>query len=119
MTGYRPYHDLPRVVREFDVCIVPYRGTVLTHSCNPLKVYEYLATGKPIVVTALEGLGQPAQVIEVAEDAPRFIAATERALADPDAGRAERLAMAEACSWEVRTDQFECRLREAVEASRG
>ena len=113
--GYQPYEQLPGILREADVCIVPYRLTDLTHACNPLKIYEYLATGRPVVATPLEGIGICREVVRLAEGAAAFTAALDAALADPAAGRTERLALAQANSWEARTDALEMRLQETVE----
>ena len=60
---------------------------------HALKVYEYLATGKPVVSTPLEGLNACREVVALAGDAEAFGAAVEAALGDPDAGRAARLAV--------------------------
>lgn len=113
LTGYVPYDQLPSVARELDVLLVPYRQTQLTQSCNPLKVYEYLATGRPVVSTDLEGLGATREVIRVASTHDAFIAAVREALAHPEAGREARLAAAKANSWEDRTDLLESRMEEA------
>src|SRR5262249_13099519 len=47
--GEVPYDELPRWAAGFDVCTIPFRRTPLTEATNPVKLYEYLATGKPIV----------------------------------------------------------------------
>jgi glycosyltransferase involved in cell wall biosynthesis len=116
--GYRPFAELPRILAEMDVCIVPYRPGPLTHSCSPLKVYEYLAAGRPVVSTPLEGLLQCSEVIETAYDPSGFLAAIERALADPEHGRERRLAVAAANSWTHRVVELERRLEEALALSR-
>ena len=114
LLGYQPYAILPSIMREADVCIVPYRSTSLTEACNPLKIYEYLATGRPVVSTPLDGLGMTREAIVIAIGAQTFIAAVETALACPAAGRPRRLALAAACDWELRTDELERRLDEAM-----
>lgn len=101
-TGWVQWEELPGVLREADVLVVPYRRTALTESCNPLKVYEYLATGKPVVTTPLGGLNAARGAVAVAADADAFVAAVDAALADPERGRAERLAVAAGCDWEAR-----------------
>lgn len=118
LLGYQPYAELPGVVREFDVCIVPYRSTSLSEACNPLKVYEYLATGRPVVSAALEGLNAAREVVRLALDPAQFIEQIEAALAAPSAGRPQRLAVARACDWERRTDELERRMNEALAAAR-
>lgn len=51
--GYRDYRVLPSYVQCFDVCLIPFRLTSMTEGCNPIKMYEYLSAGKPVVSTPL------------------------------------------------------------------
>ena len=111
---FQSHAQLPQVLRALDVCLIPYVLTPLTQSCNPLKAYEYLATGLPIVSTPLEGLGEVREGIDIAATPEQFVAAVAAALADPERGRAQRLRLAAGQSWERRTDAIEARLREAV-----
>lgn len=115
--GYRPYEELPSVLREFDVCLVPYQLTELTQACNPLKVFEYLATGLPVVSTPLAGLQACRQAVALVGDATEFERAVDAAIQDPDAGREERLAVAAANTWDSRVDELERRMQEAIDAA--
>jgi ADP-heptose:LPS heptosyltransferase/glycosyltransferase involved in cell wall biosynthesis len=110
--GYQPYDELPRVLRDIDVCLVPYQSTPLTQSCNPLKVFEYLASGRPVVSTPLEGLFVHGDAVIRAAGADEFIRAIDRALAHPTEGLQERLAVARANSWEDRADRLEALLED-------
>jgi glycosyltransferase involved in cell wall biosynthesis len=47
--GEVPYSELPYWVHGFDVCLLPFQVIPLTLATNPVKVYEYLSTGKPVV----------------------------------------------------------------------
>ena len=115
---FQPYDRLPNALREIDVCLVPYRSTLLTESCNPAKIFEYIATGKPVVSTPLEGIQAARGVIRLAGSAGAFLSAVDAALADPGAGREERLQVAADSHWEHRVDEMERRLEEAREAAR-
>lgn len=64
--GARPQADIPRYVSGFDVCVNPFRASRVATAVNPLKVYEYLAAGRPVVST-------PMRALEM-EDAGRFVA---------------------------------------------
>ena len=48
LTGAVPYARLPEYMHLFDVCIVPHKVTPFTESLNPIKLWEYLALGKPV-----------------------------------------------------------------------
>ena len=54
--GAVSYDELPRYVAAFDVALIPYLGNAYTRSCFPLKTYEYLAAGKPVVASGLPEL---------------------------------------------------------------
>lgn len=51
--GEKKYSQLPSYLHYFDVAIIPFKKNKLTRSINPVKVYEYLAGGKPVVYTGL------------------------------------------------------------------
>lgn len=49
--GYKPYKLLPQYLYYSDVCIIPFKINQISKSTNPIKMYEYLAAGKPVVST--------------------------------------------------------------------
>ena len=53
--GDKPYSQLPQYLAAFDVCIIPY-AVEKQHGGDPIKFYEYLAMGKPIVTTDIGGV---------------------------------------------------------------
>ncbi len=55
IVGAVPYAELQSWMRAFDVCIVPHQVTPFTESLNPLKLFEYLAAGLPVVSTDVAG----------------------------------------------------------------
>jgi len=114
ITGLRPYHEMPAALSGLDVCLNLFSSGDLARDVSPLKFYEYLAVGKPIVSTPQPvQVQQYADVIEIADGPEAFVAACERALADQDpARRDKRRAYAEACSWEARVAEMEEKLKE-------
>lgn len=56
LLGEKPYSILPAYLHGFDVCIIPFKRNPLTDATNPVKMYEYLSAGKPIVATDLAEL---------------------------------------------------------------
>jgi glycosyltransferase involved in cell wall biosynthesis len=49
--GARPYHEVPAYLGHFDLCWLPFRRDGISEAANPVKIYEYLAAGKPVVST--------------------------------------------------------------------
>ena len=74
------YADLPELYYSFDVAIIPHRVTPFTKSMNPLKLYEYLACGLPIITTPVAGTEQFDRLITVASNHEEFLAAVEHHL---------------------------------------
>lgn len=118
LLGYQPYEVLPNVAARVDAWILPYVQSELTHACNPMKLYEYLATGKPVVATPLDGIRAVREHVALALGVDAVETALAAALADPAHGRAERLAAAAANDWYERTDRLEAVFERAVEKAR-
>ncbi len=49
--GPKPYSQLPFYLHHVDVTMIPFRLTKLTHCVSPLKMFEYMASGRPVVAT--------------------------------------------------------------------
>jgi glycosyltransferase involved in cell wall biosynthesis len=116
LLGARRYEELPQVLRGADVALVPYAINDLTRSVFPMKVFEYLAAGLPVVTTPLPALADTAHVT-VAADAPQTVAAIERALAEdgPEARRARSAAVRDR-SWETRLAEIDSYLSDLARA---
>jgi glycosyltransferase involved in cell wall biosynthesis len=106
LLGPRRYEQLPAVLRAADAGLVPYAINPLTRSIFPMKVYEYLAAGLPVVSTRLPALDGVGDVV-TAGDAPGVVAALERALAgDTAQARRERSARVHGNSWDARLEEI-------------
>jgi glycosyltransferase involved in cell wall biosynthesis len=100
----RPYAELPTYVAAFDVALIPYLANAYTRSCFPLKTYEYLAAGKPVVASGLPELAELAPHVELVVDHDGFVDAVERALTRTTEEEIEaRRKIAAANTWETRT----------------
>lgn len=97
--GELPYAELPRVVSFFDVGIIPFKVTPLTEATDPVKVYEMLAAGLPVVATDLPELRRLAPWVALARTADELVARVEAALAEPPAAREARRDVARSHSW--------------------
>jgi glycosyltransferase involved in cell wall biosynthesis len=106
LLGKRPYEQLPDVLRGADAGLIPYVSSELTDSIFPMKVYEYLAAGLPVVSTPLPALDGLADVA-VASDARGFRERLEAELgADSPQRRDERSRAAAAHSWDARLQEI-------------
>lgn len=76
--GPRPYEELPGIGRCFDACLIPFRINEITRSVDPIKIYEYLALGKPVIATPLPELEPLHRWVHIASDAEAFAAALQR-----------------------------------------
>jgi len=105
--GYQPHRDVPRYLAACDALVAPYCRGEATKALQPLKIREYLATGKPVVAVAIPALAALRDVVRLAASSDDFIAALRQVIANPAHGRAERIAYARAHAWSVRAREFE------------
>ncbi len=103
MLGQKDYEQVPRYGRQFDVAIMPWNQTAWIQRCNPIKLKEYLALGKPVVSTPFAGLRNYQDVVYTAQTPEDFAARIRQALAENGAERiAARREKVAACTWENR-----------------
>jgi glycosyltransferase involved in cell wall biosynthesis len=77
--GPKPYRELPRYLKYFDVATIPFKLNKITHSTSPLKLFEYMSARKPVVTTAMhESARYP--VVLVGESEMDFIEKLDLAL---------------------------------------
>lgn len=104
--GRRAQADLPAVLRGAQAGLIPYRRNPLTDGIFPLKVYEYLAAGLPVVSTPLPALAGVADVV-LANGVNEMVATLERLLAaDSPELRRQRSSRARAHNWESRLEEI-------------
>ena len=127
--GARRFEELPSYLRAMDVCLMPHRVDAFTKSMNPLKLYEYLACGRPVVSTPVAGTEAFNGLVDVASTPQEFEDSISRCLDSwPEEVAARRRAVEEH-SWERRVDEMvdivlqaqhrKNGRREPVSASRG
>ena len=101
--GPKPYTDLPRWAKAFDVAIVPYRLTRQVVNAAPLKVREYLAAGRPVVSVPTPDTQRFAGLVHLASGCDQFLAAIDAAFReDTLADRTRRMDAMAALSWDAR-----------------
>lgn len=115
--GFVPHTEVPRYLRGFDVCILPQKVSELRHRANPLKIWEYLATGKPVVSVALRMMETMTDVVEVAQDHPDFMRRVMQCLENPGTVEqiSRRMTTARAFSWDTLFDRMMTSLQTRVQ----
>ncbi len=110
-----PYGRLPALASRFDAAVLPYVVNAGTSSINPLKLREYIATGRPVVSTPLPESVRLKGAVRIAGGARDFIAAVEEALADTSPPALRRAALAGE-TWEDKARLLSAWMEEALAA---
>lgn len=105
--GCRDYSVLPYYLKAYDVCIIPFLNNVFNKNCSPLKLYEYLATGKPIVSTNIPAVRSFNGLVHIARDKEEFGRYVKSALGERNKGLSyQRQVAAQENSWEKRVEKI-------------
>jgi GT2 family glycosyltransferase len=103
LLGLRPHAEMPVLLWHFDVCLIPFKVSAMTHAVDPVKLYEYLSGGKPVVSVPLKEVEVHGEIIACASGVDGFERAITAALAERDPQRAEaRRALAADNQWSER-----------------
>ncbi|MFS0728089.1 glycosyltransferase [Paenibacillus sp. 1P07SE] len=81
--GQRPHRELAAYIAMLDICLVPFLPQQVTLAANPVKVYEYLAAGKPVVSTDLPECREMGEVVEVGRNHDEVLELIARRLKEP------------------------------------
>ena len=109
LKGPVPYEQMPAVLKGFDVAIIPFKKDEVSSDIFPLKLFEYLGSGRPVVSTDFNSdladftLG----TVPFCKDALSFSAAIEIALQDTAELQQKRLQVAAGNTWEHRVIEIE------------
>lgn len=106
LTGEIPYRELPAYVRYFDVCLIPFQLTPLIEATNPVKFYEYLSSGKPVVSVNLPELQPYKEHCYLAGSREHFVKNIASALSEKAGLIAPRIELAKQNSWTMRGEAF-------------
>jgi len=113
--GRRAYEDVPMYLAAMDVAIIPHRIDSFIQSTNPMKMYDYLAAGKPIVTTPGAGTEAFAEVISIVDNPVAFAQSIREALKDTDPKNvARRKKAVESHTWAHRVQEMRQALKRAM-----
>ncbi|MDF9406956.1 MAG: putative teichuronic acid biosynthesis glycosyltransferase TuaH [Pelotomaculum sp. PtaB.Bin013] len=102
----KPYATLPAYMQHAAALLLPRTKDEHSLASDPLKLYEYLSTGKPVISTALPAVGDFREYVYVS-DREDFAASIDRAIKEQDPARVRRqVAMMEKHSWRARVNEL-------------
>jgi glycosyltransferase involved in cell wall biosynthesis len=100
--GTKERNDLAAYTQHFDVCLLPYRRDEYTECIYPLKLHEYLASGRPVVgirIPSFEEFADIVTLVDASSEWPSAIAAALESDAQTGSRRAARQAVAREHDW--------------------
>lgn len=80
LVGEKNFEDLPSYCKAIDVGLIPFVKSSLTDNCNPLKLYEYLAAGLPVVSTDIPEVRFWKDSVLIAKERENFLESCEMAM---------------------------------------
>jgi hypothetical protein len=104
--GSKPYSELPKYLKGIDVAILPNQINEYTDSMFPMKFFEYLSAGKPIVSVNLLAIQEYQEICYLSKDYDEFAKNLEKALNDSDDKLNKRLTIAKRFTYKSRTDKM-------------
>ena len=102
-----PYREVPGFLETVDVCLIPHKDTEYSRAMSPLKLFQYLGSGRPIVSTRVTGIDRWEGIISVASSYEEFIEKIDEAIRNDTvvASRA-RIESVRQETWTVRVDRM-------------
>ncbi len=105
--GSLPNDQVPMQLKRMNLCLIPHLDTPFSRSMSPLKLFQYIASGKPVVSSAVEGLELAGPLIRIEKDPDRFLQAIDEELASDGLEKFRaRVAFAAAQTWESRVERI-------------
>jgi len=105
--GRKSYQEVPMYIQQFDVGIIPHKVDKFVESTNPMKIYEYLACGKPVVSTKGSGVEMFKEFIGITDDFQQFNKLINQSISkDNEKLREKRLNIIKDHSWLKRVERI-------------
>jgi len=107
LEGSIPYLEVPEFLTSLDVCLIPHKDSPYSRSMNPLKVYQYLASGRPIVSTEIAGIERWGNMISIAGNYQDFVEKIDEAVhQDSQEASLQRVKAVKQDTWDFRVNQM-------------
>ena len=115
LLGRKRIEDVPRYIAACDVCLLPYQINEWTRNIDSLKLYEYLACGKPVVATDVPAARRFSEVVRIAASREEFVASVATVQEKDDPTRqAKRRSIAARQTWDQRVESLSAVIEEQL-----
>ena len=109
--GQKPYSILPNYAKVFDVCILPYKIDEWVEYSNPIKLKEYLSTGKPVVSISFPAVERYKDIVYCARNKEEFLKYLEFAIYEDTAElQKKRIDAVRYETWDKRVEEISERI---------
>ncbi len=117
LLGRRPHDAVPAYINAFDVCWVPFKQNRVAEAADPIKIYEYLSLGKPVVTTPVGDAAEFGDVISIGRTADEIAGMLRSSIESGDKGRTARAEFAAKNAWSAQAGKYVEFLRSLFDAS--
>lgn len=101
-----PYNEIPLLLKNFDILILPYKVDKFTESINPLKLKEYLASGRKIIGAPLPEIEKYGDFLVIALNFEDWKNKIAKILVQPQPGIEKRLSFLSREDWSFKAQEF-------------
>lgn len=113
--GRKPYQKTPDYIRQFEVAIIPHKVDKFIQFTHSMKLFDYLACGKPVVTTPPSGVDKFSHFVYIAQDYATFNDKIQKALQEDRSDLAQlRLEAARQNNWCSRSDEILNKIKEKL-----
>ena len=109
LPGPVPYDEMPSMLKGFDITIIPFKKDDVSATIFPLKLFEYLGAGKPVIITDFNPdlKDYTHDAVEICSTADEFSAAIKDIIQnDSPEKQANRVKVASLNTWDIRADEL-------------
>jgi len=113
--GQKPYDQVPFYGKEFDIAIMPWNKNRWIEFCNPIKIKEYLALGKPVVSTYYPEIEPYADIVYIARDYDDFVSCIRKAVKENDPAKVqERRERVKNETWDSKVERIKAAIEKGL-----